>query len=184
MQDSDIVELYWRRDESAIAETAAKYSAYCYKIAQNILSCHEDSEECVNDTYLAAWNSIPPSRPEQLAAYLGKLVRNLSINRYKSLHAAKRGGGDFALSLDELDDCIPDEDRERESQQLGELISSFLHTQPTETRQVFVRRYFYSDSLSDICDAFGMSMPRAKSLLHRTRLGLRRYLQSHDINIE
>ena len=184
MQDSDIVELYWQRNEAAIAETARKYGSYCHSIAQNILACHEDSEECVNDAYLAAWNSIPPARPAQLAAYLGKLVRNLSINRYKANHAEKRGGGEFALSLDELDDCIPDPVAEEQSaEQLGQLISDFLHTQPERARQVFVRRYFYNDSISDIAHSFGLTASAAKSLLHRTRMGLGRYLGERGINI-
>lgn len=185
MQDSDIVELYWQRDESAIAETSRKYGNYCHKIAQNILACHEDSEECVNDAYLAAWNSIPPARPAALAAYLGRLTRNLAINRYKANNAAKRGGGELALSLDELDDCIPDPvAEERSAEELGRLISDFLHAQPATARQAFVRRYFYNDSISDVAQGFGLTVSAAKSMLHRTRLGLRSYLEEHGINIE
>ena len=185
MQDSEIVELYWQRNEAAIAHTSNKYNAYCTKIAQNILNCREDSEECVNDTYLAAWNSIPPARPAQLATYLGRLTRNIAINRHKAQNAAKRGGGEFALSLDELDDCVADTLAEEQSaEELGKLISEFLYTQSVETRQVFVRRYFYSDSLTDIADAFGMSLSKVKSMLHRTRLCLRDYLDEHDIHIQ
>lgn len=185
MQDSEIVELYWQRNESAIAHTSDKYNAYCTKIAQNILGSLEDSEECVNDAYLAAWNSIPPQRPDSLATYLGRLTRNISINRYKALHAQRRGGGEFALSLDELDDCISDTlVSEQESEELGRLISEFLYTKPTQVRQVFVRRYFYSDSLADIADAFGMSLAKVKAMLHRTRNSLREYLVANGINIE
>lgn len=185
MQDSEIVELYWQRNEAAIAHTSDKYNAYCQKIAQNILGSPEDSEECVNDAYLAAWNSIPPMRPNSLATYLGKLTRNISINRYKSLHAARRGGGEFALSLDELDDCVADTlVEQQDAEQLGRLISEFLYTKPAEVRQVFVRRYFYSDSLTDIADAFGMSLPKVKAMLHRTRLSLREHLEKNGINIE
>ncbi len=185
MQDSEIIELYWQRNEAAIAETSRKYGGYCHKIAHNILASHEDSEECVNDTYLAAWNSIPPARPENLSTYLGRLTRNLSINRYKANHAARRGGGEFALSLDELDDCIPDPISEQQSaEELGRHISDFLHTQPERTRQVFVRRYFYNDSISDIAHAFGLTASATKSLLHRTRLALGQYLAEQGINIQ
>ena len=178
MQDSEIVELYWQRDESAIDRTARRYGSYCHKIALNILESHEDSEECVNDTYLAAWNSIPPARPEALGAYLGRLTRNLAINRHKANHAAKRGGGEFVLSLNELDEYIPDTVAEQQSaEELGRLISDFLRTKPTEARQMFVRRYFYNDSVGDIADAFGATQSKVKSVLHRTRQSLKEFLE-------
>jgi RNA polymerase sigma-70 factor (ECF subfamily) len=183
MQDGQIVELYFARKEEAIAATSAKYNSYCMQIAMNILHNREDSEECVNDTYLAAWNSIPPQRPEKLAAYLGRLTRNLSLNRYKSMNAARRGGGELALSLNELDECIADSSADQNAEDTGRLISEFLYTQHKETRQVFVRRYFYNDSLADIADRFGMSDSKVKSMLHRTRLALKAYLEEHDINI-
>ena len=183
MQDGQIVELYFARNEEAIAATSAKYNSYCMQIAMNILHNREDSEECVNDTYLAAWNSIPPQRPEKLAAYLGRLTRNLSLNRYKSMNAARRGGGELALSLNELDECIADNSADQNAEDMGRLISEFLYTQHKETRQVFVRRYFYNDSLADIADRFGMSDSKVKSMLHRTRLALKAYLEEHDINI-
>lgn len=185
LTDQQIIALYFSRKEAAIDETERKYGSYLLAIAQNILRNREDSEECVNDTYLAAWNSIPPMRPNSLATYLGKLTRNISINRYKSLHAARRGGGEFALSLDELDDCVADTlVEQQDAEQLGRLISEFLYTKPAEVRQVFVRRYFYSDSLTDIADAFGMSLPKVKAMLHRTRLSLREHLEKNGINIE
>ena len=184
MDDKKIIELFFARDEEAIKETEKKYGKLCSYIASNILASREDSEECVNDTYLAAWNSIPPTRPSKLSAYLGRLTRNLSLNRYKSNNAARRGGGEFALSLDELDDCVADTfSQEQDAEALGKIISEFLYTQAKETQQVFVRRYFYSDSIADICDRFGMSESRAKSMLHRTRLALRAYLAEHGINI-
>lgn len=184
MQDGQIVELYFARKEEAIAATSAKYNSYCMQIAMNILHNREDSEECVNDTYLAAWNSIPPQRPERLSAYLGRLTRNLSLNRYKSMNAARRGGGELALSLNELDECIADNSpEEQNAEDTGKLISEFLYTQHKETRQVFVRRYFYNDSIADIAERFGMSDSKVKSMLHRTRLSLKAYLEEHDINI-
>ena len=149
----------------------------------NILQNPGDSEECVNDTYLAAWNSIPPNRPESLSGYLARLTRNLSINRYKARSAERRGGGEFALSLDELDDCIADESSRFGEEELGTLISEFLYTVSKETRQVFVRRYFYSDSITAIATRFRMSESKVKSMLHRTRGGLRDFLTERGISI-
>lgn len=184
MQDEKIVDLFFARDEQAIAATSAKYNTYCMNIAMNILSNREDSEECVNDTLLAAWNSIPPSRPENLSAFLGKLTRNLSINRYKANHAERRGGGELALSLEELDDCIEDpRTLGDDPEEIGHLISEFLYTQPKEMRQVFVRRYFHSESISDIADYFDMTESKVKSILHRMRHSLKPYLTEHGIHI-
>ena len=184
MQDAQIIELYFARNEEAIAATSAKYNSYCMQIAMNILHSREDSEECVNDTYLAAWNSIPPQRPERLSAYLARLARNLSLNRYKSNHAERRGGGELAISLSELDECIADTAVEDESAEAaGRRISDFLYTLNKETRQVFVRRYFYNDSISDIAHRFGMSDSKVKSMLHRTRIGLKAYLEGNGVNI-
>jgi RNA polymerase sigma-70 factor (ECF subfamily) len=184
MQDSQIIDLYFARDQEAIAATSAKYNSYCMKIAMNILHSSEDSEECVNDAFLAAWNSIPPNRPEKLSAYIGRLTRNLSLNRYKSMTAERRGGGEFALSLDELDDCIVDSiSAEQDEEELGRHISDFLYTQSKETRQVFVRRYFYNDSIADISERFEMSESKVKSKLHRTRLALKEFLNENGIYI-
>ena len=184
MQDLKIVDMYFARDEQAIAATSAKYNTYCMNIAMNILHNREDSEECVNDTLLAAWNSIPPHRPENLSAFLGKLTRNLSINRYKANHTERRGGGEFALSLEELDECIEDpRTLEGDPEELGRLISDFLYTQTKEMRQVFVRRYFHSESISDIADYFDMTESKVKSILHRMRGTLKVYLAEHEIHI-
>lgn len=183
MQDSQIIELYFARNQEAIVATSEKYNAYCMRISMNILQNPGDSEECVNDTYLAAWNSIPPNRPEKLSSYLAKLTRNLSINRYKARMAERRGGGEFAVSLDELDDCIADESTGLGEEELGALISEFLYTVSKETRQVFVRRYFYSDSVSAIAKRFKMTESKVKSMLHRTRLSLKDFLTAHDIQI-
>jgi RNA polymerase sigma-70 factor (ECF subfamily) len=183
MQDSQIIELYFARNQEAIVATSEKYNAYCMRISMNILQNPGDSEECVNDTYLAAWNSIPPNRPEKLSSYLAKLTRNLSINRYKARMAERRGGGEFAVSLDELDDCIADESSHFGEEELGALISEFLYTVSKETRQVFVRRYFYSDSVSAIAKRFKMTESKVKSMLHRTRLSLKDFLTAHDIQI-
>lgn len=184
MQDDRIIELYFARDEQAIAATSAKYNTYCMNIAMNILHNNEDSEECVNDTLLAAWNSIPPHRPEKLSVFLGKLTRNFSLNRYKALHAERRGGGEFALSLEELDECIEDPRSLGDNpEELGHLISDYLYTQSKEMRQVFVRRYFHSDAVADIAERFDMSESKVKSILHRMRLGLKTYLTENGIHI-
>lgn len=179
MDDRHIVELYWQRDEQAIAETAAKYESYCMKISQNILSDRADSEENVNDTYLHAWNAIPPERPLRLSAYLGRLARNLALNRYKAKGAQKRQGDSFAQSLDELEDfAVPtlDPTDELAARELGSSISAFLRTQSAETRAIFVRRYFYCDSIEDLAQRFGAGESKIKTTLLRTRQKLKQHL--------
>ena len=183
MQDVQIIELFFARDQQAIMATSDKYNNYCMRIAMNILHNEGDSEECVNDAYLATWNSIPPQRPDSLSAYIARITRNLAINRYKAKMAERRGGGEFAVSLDELDECVADQASSLTEENLGELISKFLYTQSKETRQVFVRRYFYNDSIADIVHRFGMSESKAKSMLHRTRTSLRAFLLKHDIHV-
>lgn len=181
MHDNLIIDLFFERNERAILETQQKYGVYCHTIAMNILHDESDSEECVNDTYIAAWDSIPPTRPERLSAYLARLTRNISLNRYKSRSTARRGGGEFALSLDELDECVADTDKSAE--ELGKLISEFLYGEKKEARQVFVRRYFYGDSIEDISKRFTFSESKIKSMLHRTRLALREYLTQNGVYI-
>ena len=168
MEDLEIIELYWSRDECAIGETAAKYGSYCGSIVMNILASAEDTEECLNDTWLRTWNSIPPTRPNVLRVFVGKIARNLALDKYKARNAEKRAGGEFAMSLDEWDECVGVED-ERESRVIGESISRFLRTQPRDARSIFVCRYFYCDSVSDISRRFGMSESKVKSMLFRTR---------------
>lgn len=179
MDDRHIVDLYWQRDEQAIAETAARYEGYCMKISQNILSDHADSEENVNDTYLHAWNAIPPERPLSLRAYLGRIARNLALNRYQAKSAQKRQGDSFARSLEELEDfAVPtlDPTDETAARELGESISAFLRTQSAETRAIFVRRYFYCDSIEELAHRFGSGESRIKTTLLRTRQRLRQHL--------
>ena len=182
MEDHDIIEMFFARDERAIGETSGKYGSYCGSIAMNILSSHEDTEECLNDTWLRAWNSIPPHRPNILRVFVGKITRNLALDRYKARTAEKRAGGEFAMSLDELDECIGASD-ERESAEIGESISRFLRTQPKETRSVFVCRYFYCDSVADIAKRFGMSEGKVKTLLFRTRNKLKIHLEGEGITV-
>lgn len=182
MEDHEIVELYWSRDERAIGETASKYGSYCGSIAMNILSSAEDTEECLNDTWLRTWNSIPPTRPSVLRVFVGKIARNLALDRYKARNAEKRAGGEFAMSLDELDECVGAEDS-LESERIGESISRFLRTQSREARSVFVCRYFYCDSVSDIARRFGLSESKVKSMLFRTRSKLKIHLEGEGITV-
>ena len=179
MDDKQIVELYWQRDEHAIEATAAKYGPYCMKISRNILEDRADSEENVNDTYLHAWNAMPPQRPAILQAFLGKIARNLALNRYKAKSAQKRQGDAFALSLDELDDCavsLSGPESETAAAELGASISAFLRTQSEDARSMFILRYFYCDSIEEISSRFGCGESRVKTTLLRTRRKLKQHL--------
>lgn len=179
MEDNAIIDLYLTRSENAISQTAVKYGAYCYTIAYNILSNREDSEESVNDTYLAAWNTIPPRRPNVLSAFLGKITRYISLDRWKRRSAAKRGGGEVPLALEELEGCIPggeDPEKAFARKQLLRSIDSFLEGLPATERKVFVCRYWYLDSISDIAERFGFSESKVKTMLFRTREKLRAVL--------
>lgn len=180
MKDSSIVDLYWSRSEKAITETMTKYGKYCYKIAFNILANNEDADESVNDTYMEAWNSMPPHRPSVLSTFLGKITRRLSIDKWRARVADKRGGGEINLALDELSDCIPagnSVELEAETVELAMIINDFIKTiSPTEKR-VFICRYWYLDSIPSICRQFGFSQSKVKSMLYRTRAKLRTYLK-------
>lgn len=180
MDDAKIVQLYRDRNEQAISATANKYGTYCASIAENILGNHEDAEECVNDTYLSAWNSIPPHRPSSLSAFLGKIVRNLSIKRYRYNTADKRGGGQAAVVLDEIAELVSDTDdsvaQEIDRRELIRAIDAFLGTQSAEKRGIFVRRYWYFDSISDIAARFEMTENNVSVTLKRIRFKLNNYL--------
>ena len=180
MNDTEIVELYWKRKECAVEETAKKYGNYCYAIAYNILSNHEDSEESVNDTYIEAWNAIPPHRPLILSSFLGKITRRLAIDKWRSAHAQKRGGGEITDVLDELTECVAYEDsaeRHLEKQMLSRAINDFLKTLSETERKIFVCRYFYMESVDAVCKRLGYSVSKVKSILFRVREKLRIYLQ-------
>ena len=145
MEDREIVNLYWERNSNAIKETASKYGGYCKAIAKNILGNNEDAEECVNDTYLNTWNSIPPNRPNVLSTYLGKITRNLSFDRFRQRHADKRGGGEIELVLDELGECVSGADsveQKVEKKELIRAINSFLDTLSQEKCNIFLCRYW------------------------------------------
>ena len=180
MPDERIVALYWARSESAITETASKYGGYCRAIAYNILFDAQDAEESVNDTYLDAWDSMPPHKPRVLSTFLGKITRRISIDRWRYLHAEKRGGGQMEAVLDELCDCASPDDVESaiEENEMARLIRVFLGAQPTTERRVFLCRYWYMASVTDIARAFGFSESKTASMLHRTRKKLRDLLES------
>lgn len=180
MEDAQIVSLYWDRDESAIRETETKYARYLTKIACNILNDVEDSRESVNDTYLAAWDSIPPHRPGILSAYLAKLTRRISIDRLRYRTRDKRMGSEYALSLEELGDCVCGGDTTQEAvneKLLADAIGIYLRLLPEDARTAFVGRYYFLDPLKEVAAYCGMSESKAKSLLYRTRVGLKEYLQ-------
>ncbi len=179
MEDGRIVELYWQRDERAIEETARKYGAYCQSIAYAILGQEADAEECVNDTYRGAWESIPPHRPTVLSTFLGKLTRRISIDRFRRLYAHKRGGGEMPLVLEELEACVAggeDPVEEYERKRLSEVMAAFVRGLPEMEQKVFLCRYWYMESISSICTRFGYSESRVKSMLYRTREKLRTLL--------
>ena len=184
MEDEHIVALYWDRSENAIAETASKYGKYCYSIAYNILADHNDAEESVNDTYLGAWNSMPPHKPAILSTFLGKITRRIAIKKWQKGHAAKRGGGEIAIAFDELEECIPagqNVEQEMEAAELGKVIDKFVMLLPLTERNIFICRYWYLDAVSDICQQFGFSQSKVKSMLHRTRKKLQVYLKKEGV---
>lgn len=180
MTDERIVELYWNRDESAVAETQSKYGRYLTKIAYNILTDMEDSLESVNDTYMYAWKSIPPHRPSVLSTYLAKITRRVSIDILRKKSRDKRIPSEYTFSLSELDDLVSDGRRmeaQLEAEELAKAMNAYLKTISAEARQLFIGRYFYMDSLKDVAKYCGMSEAKAKSMLYRTRCGLKAYLE-------
>ena len=184
MEDNRIIELYFSRSEDAIVETDRKYGGFCYSIAYNILFNREDSEESVSDTYLSAWNTIPPTRPGIFSFFLGKITRNLSLDRCKAKGAARRGGGQLPLALEELGDCLSGGDTPEDAltaAELGKAIDRFLRTLPDKDCCVFLRRYWYLDNVGDIARRYHMAEGSVKSSLFRTRKKLREYLQQEGV---
>ena len=179
LPDARIVELFWQRSEAAIRETAAKYGGYCHSIAYRILANREDSEESVSDTWLGAWNAMPPHRPTILSTFLGKITRNLSLNRYKHNIADKRGGGELPVVLDEISELVSgtdDMEQELNRRELIKAIDTFLDMLSTEKRTIFVRRYWYFDHISEIAVRCGMSENNVSVTLNRLRIKLHNYL--------
>ena len=186
MNDNAIIDLFFRRDQAAILEAQEQYGAYCLSVARNILDNEEDSQECLNDLWLKAWNAIPPERPRLLRAYFAKIIRNLAINRHQAQRAQKRAGDRFTLSLEELADCIPDPDTTEEalwSRELGRSLNAFLETEKEPDRVLFVRRYFSCQSCTEIARDLGLSLGQVKTRLSRMRDRLRTYLNARDFSV-
>ena len=185
MKDDAILDLFWQRDEGAIPAVKTKYGAYCTAIARRILPDPRDVEECVSDTWLKAWNAIPPHRPPRLALFLGKITRETALNRWKANHAQKRGGGEVTLALEELGEQfsagVDPVGREVELAQLGQAISHFLRTQPAQTADLFVGRYYHLKPIRDLAREFGLSESNVKTTLHRTRKKLKTYLEKEGL---
>lgn len=184
MDDRQIIALYNERSEAALSETAKKYGRYCRTIAYNILFNEEDSEECVNDTWLQAWEAIPPQCPERLSAFLGKITRNLALNLYKHNNREKRGGGQTVLVLEELNDCVPGIDSTEETvgeALLVDVLNRFLEELPAEKRKLFLRRYWYMSSVKEIAEDFGLSESNVKMTLLRLRSKLKQTLEKEGI---
>ena len=185
MEDSRIVELYWRRDESAIAQTNLKYGAFCYRLAMNVLCLREDAEECVNDSYHQAWINMPPQRPVKLRAWLGRVVRNIAINRWNKNHTQKRYGGMDQL-LSELEDCIPSPgsvEQEIEGKQLSEWIDAWLLSLPGEDRVLFVRRYWNGEALNALAKEWGLAPGKLAQRMYRLRLSLKAALEKEGVTL-
>lgn len=186
MDDEKIVSLYWQREETAIRETEIKYDRYLTKIAYNILADREDSRESVNDTYLAAWNSMPPHRPGVLSAYLAKITRRISIDRFRYRNRDKRRESEYSLSLSELGDCVSGGNTTEEMinvKLLADAIGIYLRLQSEEARNAFIGRYYFLDSVKEVAAYCGMSESKCKTLLHRTRLGLKEYLRKEGFEV-
>lgn len=184
MDDEKIVDLFWQRDEQAITETSAKYGALCGKIAYGILGNSQDSEEIVNQAYLRLWDAVPPKRPDPFSPFLAKIVRNLALNRLKAEHTQKRNPGEFTVSLDELDECIPDKkSAQSDTGHIRDCLNTFLRGQKRDVRSIFILRYFYCESIEEISERSGYSEAKVKSLLFRTRKKLRTYLESEGISV-
>lgn len=177
VEDRKILELYFERQERAIEETDKKYGRYCHSISYNILESHEDAAEIVNDTYLKVWNTVPPKKPDPLKPYVGIITRNLSLNRWEKRNALKRGG-EIAVALDELSECIGGDDGDvGEGVVLSDAINRFLKGISSDTRRVFVRRYFYVSSIKEIANDYNMKESAVSMMLARTREKLRTFLE-------
>ena len=179
MEDAQIIDLFWNRSENAISETARKYGRYCYSIAWHILQSNEDAEESVNDTYLVAWDAIPPQRPAVLSAFLGRITRQQAIDRYRTRNREKRGGGEIPLALEELDQVVGDSPGPETAVLENELVASlnrFLGALPATERQVFLCRYWYLDSIQTIAEHTGFTASKVASMLFRIRGKLRKQL--------
>lgn len=185
MDDHKIIELYWERNESAIKETSFKYGGLCIHVIQNILLNHEDCEECINDTYFAVWNAIPDNRPNIFSAFISRIARNLALKKYEYISASKRNPAAIT-SLEELGDCVSGTnsvESELEKRRIETAIDTFLWLQGEEKRNVFIRRYWYFDSIESISQCTGFSQSKIKSMLYEMRRKLRNYLEREEIEL-
>lgn len=185
MEDKQIIELYFQRNETAISETANKYGAFCHKIAMNILSIREDAEECVNDTYHSVWNQIPPTNPNSFRAFLGRITRNLSISRFRTLRAQKRYAG-MELMLSELEECIPTQNTVEstiESKELTHYINEWLTALPEQDAILFLRRYWFGDSVKDLAQKTNTTAAKMAQTMLRLRKSLKAYLEQKGVTL-
>ena len=186
MDDEMILTLFWQRDESAIIASQEKYGGYCGAIAGQLLQNRQDTEEVLSDTWLGAWNAIPPHRPAVLRTFLGRITRNLAFSRYRENNAKKRGGGEIQLVLEELKEVLPAQllpEEELESKELGRLLTGFLQKLPKRERNIFIRRYWYAESSEQIGKRYDMKQSAVLVSLSRTRKKLRRFLETEGIAI-
>lgn len=184
MTDEQIIDLYWRRDEAAISQTAAKYGPYCYAIASSILSSAQDSEECVNDTYLRAWDSMPPQRPGRLQMFLAKITRNLAFDRFKAQRAKKRGGGEINAVLDELAGCLSSgstPEQQLLGKELEAAVAKFVKALPSQDGNIFLRRYFFVETPAQIAQRYGLSANSVRVKLSRLRSSLKEHLRKEGL---
>ena len=184
MKDTEIVELYWQRSERAVEESDRKYGAYCRTVAYNILENSEDAAECVNDTWLSAWNAMPDKRPSRLGAFLARITRNGAIGKALERSRLKRGGGQIPLALDELEECLPggcDPEKELQRKELEEALRRFVHALPRDEKRVFLARYWYLTPVAEIAEKLGFSQSKTAGMLHRPRKKLQRMLQEEGL---
>lgn len=183
MEDSEIIELYFRRNEKAIEETNNEYGSFCYHIAYNILTINDDSEECVNDTYLKIWNSIPPQKPIKFKAWIGKIVRNISLDLWKKNHRQKRYAGMEQL-LEELSECIPSKinvETELKNETITEILNKWLFSLPKSDRILFIRRYFHGDTIKELSKLYNATPTNISSRMYRLRKNLKVHLEKEGV---
>lgn len=183
MEDCAIIDLYWARNPDAISQTCRKYGNYCRAVARNILPDRRDTEECVNDTWLKAWNAMPEDRPSLLAQYLGKITRNLALTRWRASCTEKRGSGQLPLVLDELAECVSSSNtfQALEAAELEDAVNRFLRTLPERERNLFLRRYWFADSAADIARRYGMRENTVRTILFRSRKKLQCHLEKEGL---
>ena len=184
MEDHEIVELYFSRDEEALRKTDVKYGKLCHSIAYNVLKNEEDAEECVNDTYIGVWNAIPPQKPENFMAFVCKIARNLALKRLEFQARQKRSQA-ILISFSELEEMLPDESiaPDATNEEIGKLISSFLRKEKADIRRVFIRKYYFFDSVSEIAERYGFTESKVKNMLYHTRNKLKEYFIKEGIEI-